>query len=101
MRRAARVDGNHSAVADAFCAMGCSVVSLAAHGKGVPDLLVGVAGRNLLVEVKDGRKAPSRRRLTPDQAAFKAGWRGSILYVDNMSDVPSIVNAFRASAGQP
>ena len=98
MRRAARVDRNQTEIAAAFRSMGCSVVSLAAHGKGLPDLLVGVAWRNLLVEVKDSQKAPSRRRLTPDQEAFKANWRGSVLYVDDVSDVPTIVNAMRSAS---
>ena len=97
MRRAPRIDANHAAVASAFRAMGCSVLSLAAVGKGCPDLVIGVAGRNLLCEVKDGLKSPSRRRLTPKQAEFKASWRGSVLYVDDVGDVPTIVNAMRSA----
>ena len=95
VRRAARVDANHVAVADAFRACDCSVLSLAQIGKGCPDLVVGVAGRNLLIEVKDGAKSPSRRKLTPDQVEFRAGWRGSVLYVDHAKEVPGIVNAMR------
>lgn len=95
MRRAAKVDANHGDVAGAFAAMGCSVRSLAAVGGGMPDLAVGVAGHNLFVEVKDGAKSKSRRKLTPDQVRFKAEWRGSILYVTDAKDVPTIVNAMR------
>ena len=97
MRRAARTDRNHSEIAGAFAAMGCSVRSLAAVGGGVPDLLIGVAGRTLLVEVKDGKKPPSKRKLTPDQERFKADWRGQLFYVDSVKDVPTIVNAMRKS----
>lgn len=95
MRRAARTDANHQDVAGAFAELGCSVRSLAAVGGGVPDLLVGIAGRNLLVEVKDGKKSPSRRALTPDQVRFKQEWQGLILYVDDAKDVPGIVRALR------
>jgi Holliday junction resolvase len=76
MRRAARVDRNHGAVAKVFSAHGMSVISLAAHGSGCPDLLVGAAGETYLVEVKDGRQPPSRRTLTPDQVAWHASWLG-------------------------
>lgn len=48
-----------------------------------------------MIEVKDGEKSPSKRRLTPQQQEFKAGWRGSIIYLDNVRDVPDIVKAFR------
>ena len=97
MRRAAKVDANHGDVAGAFVAMGCSVRSLAAVGGGIPDLLVAApgSGNTFLVEVKDGAKSASRRKLTPDQQAFKDSWRGSILYVTDAKDVPTIVNAMR------
>ena len=72
MRRAAKVDTNHREIVAALERCGCSVQSLAAVGAGVPDLLVGVAARagrlTLLMEVKDGARPPSERRLTPDQA---------------------------------
>jgi Holliday junction resolvase len=99
MRRAAKVDSNHVAVVDAFRALGCSVVSLAAIGKGCPDLAIGVAGKNLLIEVKDGAKSASRRKLTPDQEQFKADWRGCILYVNSAAEVPTIVSAMRKFYG--
>lgn len=84
MRRAAKVDANHRALVDALRRLGASVVSLAAVGRGVPDLLVGWRGRNFLLEVKDGDKAPSRRRLTPDELAFQDAWRGQVATVENL-----------------
>lgn len=54
-----------------------SVQSLAAVGKGVPDLLVGYRGRNFLLEVKDGKKPPSQIQLTPDQVEWHESWRGA------------------------
>ena len=76
MRATARTDRNHSEIVAALRAVGCSVQSLAAVGKGVPDLLVGFRGKTLLIEVKDGAKAPSRRRLTPDQVMWSQLWEG-------------------------
>ena len=86
MRRAARVDANHTAVMTALGGMGCSVQSLANQGGGVPDLLVGYRGQTFLVEVKDGKKAPSRRKLTDDQGKWHAWWRGSPVYVVHSPD---------------
>lgn len=86
MRRAARTDANHTAVMTALGGIGCAVQSLAAVGSGVPDLLVGYRGRTFLLEVKDGSKAPSRRKLTADQLKFQAWWRGSPVVVVNSPD---------------
>jgi len=47
--------------------IGAEVTSLHAVGQGVPDLLVSYRGQWYLLEVKDGKKAPSERVLTPDQ----------------------------------
>ena len=79
--RAARIDANHEQVVSALRAAGASVQSLAGVGKGVPDLLVGFQGKTLLMEVKDGRKTPSERRLTEDQIKWHGAWRGGPLAV--------------------
>ena len=72
--RAARVDANHKAIVEALRRAGCAVLSLAAVGQGVPDLLVYVRGRLWLLEIKDGEKAPSRRKLTEAQERFRQVW---------------------------
>ena len=79
--RAARIDANHEQVVSALRAAGASVQSLAGVGKGVPDLLVGFQGKTLLMEVKDGKKTPSERRLTEDQLKWHGAWRGGPLAV--------------------
>jgi len=81
MRRAARVDANQPAIVEALRAAGYSVQSLAAVGEGVPDLLVGAHGINVLLEVKDGSKSSSERRLTADQERWHAAWRGRVSVV--------------------
>jgi hypothetical protein len=86
MRRAARVDQNQAAIVDALRSVGCSVVSLAAVGKGVPDLLVGLRSRNYLLEVKDGNKPPSARKLTEHQEAWHRTWAGQVLTVTSAED---------------
>jgi len=81
MRRAARIDANQEQVVSALRAAGATVQSLAGVGVGVPDLLVGYQGKTLLLEVKDGKKPPSERRLTEDQVRWHGAWRGGPLAV--------------------
>jgi hypothetical protein len=86
MRRAARVDENQENVVKALRAVGATVQTLAAVGKGVPDLLVGYQGQTFLLEVKDGKKPPSERRLTEDQLVWHGAWRGGPLAVVDSVD---------------
>jgi Holliday junction resolvase len=79
--RAAKIDANQEQVVDVLRAVGATVQTLATVGKGVPDLLVGYQGKTLLLEVKDGRKPPSARRLTEDQLKWHGAWRGGPLAV--------------------
>ena len=81
--RASRVDVNQAAIVAAFRACGASVQPLHAVGHGVPDLLIGYAGRNLLVEVKNSEKPPSARKLTPDQVRWHESWRGRVAVVES------------------
>lgn len=91
MRRAARTDANQTAIVQALRDMGCTVQSLAAIGNGCPDLLVGYKRATMLLEVKDGTKPPSARRLTEDQIRWHGDWRGGPLAV--VCDVESAVRA--------
>lgn len=88
MRRAAKIDANQPEIISALEAAGCKVLSLAACGKGVPDLLVLpnfvlYHDRNwcedcdrpalpYLLEVKN--PAGRGTSLTPDQVKFHAEW---------------------------
>lgn len=81
MRRNARVDTNHKEIADALRAVGASVVSLAAIGRGVPDLLIGFRGGNYLLEIKT-----AKGKLTPDQTEFTALYRGSVVVVRSVAE---------------
>ena len=83
MRRAARIDDNHREVVEALRQHGCSVLDLASVGKGCPDLLVGYNGVNYLMEVKDGSKPPSRRKLTNDQQVWHCNWTGQAVVVQS------------------
>lgn len=93
MRRAAKVDGNHADIVAALVAHGASVQSLAASGEGVPDLLVGWRGFNILMEVKDGSLVPSHRKLTPPQKKWHAGWKGTAHVVNSVDEALFILKS--------
>lgn len=86
MRRAAKIDANQEAVVIALRAAGAQVQSLAAIGKGVPDLLCQYEGTFYLIEVKDGRKPPSQRKLTEDQVKWHEEWKSAFLGVVESPD---------------
>ena len=76
LRRAARRDANHQSVGDYLRALGWSVLDLADAGDGVPDYAVGQPGFAALLEVKDGSKPPSARKLTEKEQKVKDSWQG-------------------------
>lgn len=86
MRRAARTDANHEQIVKALRAVGATVQSLAAVGQGVPDLLVGYQGKTFLLEIKDGTKTPSQRKLTDDQVKWHETWTGGVIAVVDSVD---------------
>lgn len=90
-RRAAKVDANHNLIVSALRAAGASVQSLASVGHGVPDLLVGIGGETYLLEIKDGSKPASQRKLTDDQNVWHSTWRGKPVSV-----VETEIEALRA-----
>jgi Holliday junction resolvase len=84
MRRASRVDANQDQIVNVLRAYGATVQSLATVGNGCPDLLVGYQGKTLLMEIKDGNKMPSKKKLNDLQTNWHANWRGGALaLVDN------------------
>lgn len=90
--RAARTDANQTEIVEALEGVGAFVQSLASVGRGVPDLLVGYHGRWYLMEVKDGKKPPSRRRRTDDQIR----WRDRVAARAQIDLVKSVDEALTA-----
>ena len=91
MRRAARVDRNHAEITAALRKVGATVCDLSAAGEGCPDLLVGYRGRNFLMEVKDPKQPPSKRKLTPAQEDFRNGWKGQYAVVQTIDDALTVL----------
>jgi hypothetical protein len=78
VRKRAKIDANQAEIVAVLRRAGCTVQSLATIGCGCPDLLVGVRGKNALLEVKDINQPPSKKRLTEDEWEWQRGWKGSV-----------------------
>jgi len=79
-RYAARIDANQNDIVKALRAAG-AVVRIITQGDGIPDLLVGFEGGTILIEVKDGDKCPSARKLTEAEQLFFDKWVGGPLVI--------------------
>ena len=99
MRRAARTDANQTEIVAALRHLGCSVLPLHAVGQGCPDLLVAYGLKNHLLELKDGSKPPSKRKLTPAQVEFHANWKGPIFTVTSVSEALKCMGIFPVERG--
>ena len=90
MTYAKRKDDNHNEIAQVFTDLGCLVFDTSMVPKFV-DIVVQRRKpcnghiETLLVEVKDGSKPPSQRRLTKDQVPLHAVW--NIHIVECVQDV--------------
>ena len=92
MRRSARIDANQNAIVAALRDIpGVTVAITSALGSGFPDIVVGFAGRNYLIELKDGSKPPSKRALTDDEYDFFVTWRGQREIACNLDECLEII----------
>jgi len=84
---AKKADRNQPEIVKAFRDLGCTVQHLHTVGKGCPDILVGYEGFNYLIEIKDGEKPPSARKLTKDEKEWHDKWLGQVDVIENAHDV--------------
>lgn len=77
--RPRRIDSNQPEVVKVLRFFGWRVAITSSLGDGFPDLVVSRHGFTALVEVKDGEKVPSARKLTRKEEKFKADWDGVLI----------------------
>lgn len=77
----------------ALRSVGASVSVTSAVGKGFPDIVVGYRGKNYLMEIKDGAKPPSKRKLTKPEQEFMDRWRGDYRVVESTDDALETIGA--------
>jgi hypothetical protein len=92
---AKRTDANQKEIVQALRNCGASVFILSDVGKGCPDLLIGLSGRNYLGEVKDGKKPPSGQKLTEKEQLFFNSWKGQVCILKSLDDVAIFINSVR------
>ena len=89
MRLAARKDDNHNEISNAFEHLGWSVLDIYKIPN-CADIIVGKWKRSIVIEIKDGSKPPSKRKLTPGEISFRDRWRGDYRIVTCIQDVIDI-----------
>jgi hypothetical protein len=93
-RYANKKDINQAAIVDAFRGVGASVYVM-----NTPcDLLVGIPGYSLLVEVKQVRKRGRRNEKTPAQIKFINEWKGQYAIVYTPDEAIELVNSYRSKS---
>lgn len=87
-----RTDRNHAEIIKALRKIqNISVFSTHEIGKGFPDIVVGYKGINYLIEIKDGNKSPSARKLTDHELEFHLNWCGQCAIVKNIDELLKII----------
>lgn len=96
---AAKADANQPEITEAFRKLGCAVFPTHQIGRGFPDIFVRTPGPNpraFVVEIKDGAKPPSARKLTPAEKLFHDMFSGVVEVVTSVEDVQALVAGWRA-----
>lgn len=90
MIRKARIDSNQPSIVKAFRDLGWVVAHTHMVGQGFPDIVISKAGYTALIEIKDGSKTPSARKLTKSEKSFHEEWEGNIHIIESVDDVFSL-----------
>lgn len=86
-----RVDANQAEIVARLKAVGATVLHLHTVGGGCPDIAVGYRGKNWLIEIKDGSKPASERRLTRHEREFFEMWRGQMSVVESAEEALALI----------
>ena len=99
MRTKARKDANHNDIQKLFMAYGFAVLDIS-QLKHCCDLFVAKGGITFAIEIKDGSKKPSARKLTQGEELFRKYWKDKGLWrlVETEDDVKTIVKEQRGIA---
>ena len=96
MRFRAHVDSNQAGIVADLRRMGCTVTSLAAVGKGCPDIMVGRNGRTYLYEIKNPETDRDHRRLTDHERQWHAMWKGHVRIAHSTAEIVEDINNVEA-----
>jgi Holliday junction resolvase len=82
-----RVDDTQKEIVEALREGGASVQIISDIGRGCPDIIVGMHGRNYLVEIKNGRLQTCKQKLTKMEADFFESWKGQVCVINSIDAV--------------
>jgi hypothetical protein len=86
VRRAAKADTSQLEIVKKLRQCGVTVEPrISRVGQGVPDLLCGYRGRNILLEIKTGAR-DCDRRLTQDEQGWHESWSGQVAVVSDWEE---------------
>ncbi len=88
-----RVDDNQVEIVKTLRKMGVLVHVTSDLGNGFPDLVVSFKGKLWLVEIKDGKKAKSRQKLTEKESEFHSIWAKHICIINSIDQAIDFVNS--------
>ena len=87
-RTAARIDINQPQIVYELRQLGYSVACIHQLGHGLPDILVGSRGVNLLFQIK---QPGMEDQLTPDEKEWHASWNGQVHVIACAEDALDII----------
>lgn len=85
-RRAAKTDANQPEIVKHLRKLGWYVLIIS-QLKNCCDLIISKNGRTIAIEVKDGSKPPSQRKLTDGELKFQREWQGEYLVIESIEDI--------------
>ena len=94
-----KVDANQAVIVAFARDCGATVAHTHMVGNGFVDVVVGYMGINMLWEIKDGDKPPSKRKLTPLEQEFHDNWAGTTHIVESTDDVTRILDEVERREG--
>lgn len=86
-------DANHTEIIHTLRQRGWFVISTAGQGFGCPDAFAARGGRLVAIEIKDGSKVPSARKLTPDEQRVHDAFAGKgcpVVILESVEDAISL-----------
>ena len=90
-RRAAKVDDNQPEIVKQFRKLGWYVF-IVSQLKNCCDIMVSKGGRTIAIEIKDGSKPPSARKLSAGESTFRDNWQGEWALVESVDDIIKLTN---------
>lgn len=92
MRLKAKVDANQKRIVKSLRGVpGVTVAITSQLGKGFVDIVVGYKGVNYLIELKDGEKVKSARKLTEDEVVFHDNWKGQVAVCNSFDEIFKLI----------